>query len=151
KGTNLAAARIDEATIWIEMRDNLAMDLRTQAARGLVRHIAVPQTDGDFFATAEFEERVTLWSILRRKKLAEIKTVLDFGGKRLTLVQESVFTVLSAGSFYGPVNAYDMEGSILWSRKDLVGVQQLTAIPNALEPMIGVGADNQPYKILSAR
>jgi len=123
----------------------------TAPTTSLIRQIAVPQSDGDIFATAEFEEKVTLWSLSSRKKLSEIRTVLDFGGKRLTLVQESGFTLVSAASFCGPVNAYDQEGSILWSRKDLVGVQQLTAIPNAPEPMIGVGADDQAYKIVSAR
>jgi len=123
----------------------------TSATGSLIRHIAVPQTDGDIFATAEFEEKVTLWSIWSRKKLAEINTVLDFGGKRLALVQESGFCLLSAASFYGPVNGYDLEGNVIWSRNDLVGVQQVTAMPNASEPMIGVGSDDQPYRILSAR
>src|SRR5215471_4978584 len=149
EGTNLAAARFNDATIWIEIRDNSAMSW-TSATGSLIRHIAVPQADGDIFATAEFEEKVTLWSIESRKKLAEIRTVLDFGGKRLALVQEHSLCLLSAARYYGPVSAYDLEGNVLWSRKDLVGVQQLSAIPNAPEPMIGVGADDQPYRILSA-
>lgn len=131
------------------MRENLDMDLRTRAT-GVVRHIAVSQAGTDIFATAEFGERVTLWSFRSKKKLAEIKTVLDYGGKRLAVVQEQGFFLLSAANFYGPLNAYDLEGNVVWSRTDLVGVQELTAIPNGSEPMIGVGSDGRPYKILSA-
>ena len=102
------------------------------------------------FATAEFQDKVTLWSVGGRTRLTQIRTVLDFGAKRLVVLQEQGFGLLSAANFYGPVNAYDLEGNVIWSRKDLVGVQQLAAIPSQRELMIGVGSDGQPYRILSA-
>jgi outer membrane protein assembly factor BamB len=122
----------------------------TQSTGSVIRHIAAPQAGKDIFATAEFEEKVTLWSMRDRKKLAEIRTVLDFGGARLAVVQESSFCLLIAGRFGGPLNAYDLEGNVLWSRRDLVGVQNLASILTDSEPAIGVGADDQPYRILSA-
>jgi hypothetical protein len=126
------------------------MELRIQAMESLIRHIAVPQAETDIFATAELEDRVTLWSLRDRRKLTEIRTVLDFGATRLAMVQHLGSCLLIAASFEGPVNGYDLEGSVLWSRKDLVGAQHLTPIPNGPEPMIGVGSEGEPHRVLGA-
>lgn len=126
------------------------MELRTRVTESLIRHIAVPQAEADIFATAEFEEKVNLWSLSQRKRVTEIRTVLDFGATRLAVVQDSSFCLLIAARFEGPVNAYDLEGNVLWSRRDLLGTQHLTPIRNGREPMIGIGSDDEPYKILAA-
>jgi hypothetical protein len=132
------------------MRDNSDMARQTQAAESTIRQIAVPQAETDIFATAEYEEIVTLWSLRRRRKLAELKTVIDFGAPRMAVVQESSLCLLIAAGFAGPVNAYDFKGNVLWSRSDLAGVQQLMPIPNGPEPMVGIGLEGQPYVVLSA-
>lgn len=106
------------------------MALRSDTPGSLIRHIAVPQAEADIFATAEFEKKVTVWSMRRKRKIAVITTVLDFGGTRLAMVGQSGLCLLNAASFEGPMNAYDLEGNVLWSRRDLVGVQQLTPVPN---------------------
>ena len=114
----------------------------------MIRHIAVSLAEAGIFATAEFKEKVSLWSIRYRKKLAQIRTILDFGARRLAVVQRSGRCLCVAANFDGHVNAYDLEGNVLWSRKDLTGVQQLTPMHDGGEPMVGIGAENQPYKIV---
>jgi len=51
-----------------------------------IGHIDLPKTSHDLFVTAEFDKKVTLWSLKKMKKITEIDPTLDFGGKRLVLV-----------------------------------------------------------------
>jgi len=110
----------------------------------------VPQAETDVFATAEYERNVTLWSLRDREKINELSTVLDYGARRIAVVQESEHCRLIAASFEGPVNAYDPEGNVVWSRGDLTGVQQVMPLVSNSRALIGLGLEGQPYKILSA-
>jgi hypothetical protein len=130
------------------MRDN--WNEPTPRVRGnMIRHIAVPLASAQTFVTADLAGNVTLWSMASKKRLAEVRTVLDFGGTRLAFVKEPEFCLLIAARFEGPLSAYDLSGRVLWSRKDLAGVQHVTQIPNRTEPLIGVGSEGQPYRVLA--
>jgi hypothetical protein len=116
-------------------------------ADGSIRQIAVPLTGADFFATAEFEAKVTLWSFAKRAKLTELNTALDFGGNRLALVGNREMLLLTA-RFSGPLEAYNPGGKLLWSRTNLFGIQQLTELWRKEQLAIGVGCEHGPYLIL---
>ena len=117
--------------------------------KGLIRHLAVPLKGSDIFAAAEFEQRVTLWSFAARAKLAEFDTVLDFGGNRLALAANAN-VLLVAARFSGPLEVYGSGGDLLWSRKDLFGIQHLTQLSGRGPLALGVGREHGPYVILNA-
>jgi hypothetical protein len=63
---------------------------------GTIRHVETSPFAPDLFVTAEFERAVTVRSIGQRRRLSTFDTVLDFGGRRLTLVEDP--SVLVAGA-----------------------------------------------------
>jgi outer membrane protein assembly factor BamB len=120
-------------------------------ANPTVRHLAVAQSDADLFVTAAFERSATLWSLRQRMKLSEINANFDFGGTRLAILQSAAFCVLAMARFCGPITVCDTQGTPLWSRSDLVEIQQIMPISNAVNPMIGIGLEDKPYRIVDAR
>src|SRR5262249_32853018 len=109
-----------------------------------VRHIAVPRTGDDFFATGEFERDVTVWSLKARKCIGVMRTILDFGGTRLAVpCADRPFII--TGSWRKGVAAYEgTTGGVLWSRKDLKNVQQVCDLSDNGGLQVGIGLDNGP-------
>lgn len=95
-----------------------------------IRHIASPRSDSDVFATARFENEVTVWSIRERRALATIDTVMDFGGERLAVLGEPDVRVVAGVWERHGICAYDLAGELVWQRKDLKK-------PQVLKPVFG--------------
>jgi hypothetical protein len=92
-----------------------------------IRHVAVAASADDVFATAAFEQRVSVWSLPARSLVAELETILDFGGQRLALCgSETPLVVAGAWGRHG-IRAYGVDGRELWQRKDLRQPQQISA------------------------
>src|SRR5262249_50875774 len=72
-----------------------------------------------------------------------------FGGRRLAVIQNEHLLVVTA-KYPGPVEAYGMTGRKLWSRKDLIGVQHVNELAATPIPLLGVGLDDRPFKIIEA-
>lgn len=93
-----------------------------------IRHIAVSESSS-LFAVAAFERDVQVWDYSKRQKVAELKTILDFGGSRLALYSGNR-PLLIAGAYnrYG-VRAYDLSlpGEEAWERRDLKKPQYIAA------------------------
>ena len=91
-----------------------------------IHHVSCSKGFPDLFATAYTEKYVTVWSFQNKRKISELDTILDFGGRRL-LISQHPFPVLITGAYqrYG-LCAYDpFNGSVIWHRKDLNKVQRL--------------------------
>jgi len=89
-----------------------------------IRHIAVSEST-PVFAVGAFEHDVTVWDYAQRRKAAELKTILDFGGERLAIYNRDP-SLLIAGAYnrYG-ICAYDLRtpGEKAWWRRDLKNPQ----------------------------
>ncbi|MFJ7183697.1 hypothetical protein [Lysinibacillus xylanilyticus] len=117
-----------------------------------IRHINVPVENSDLFVTAEFEKKVTLWSLATKKKLSEFDTILDFGGQRMVLIPFPSPIVVTAAYYRKGVAAYDaLTGEKLWHRKDLTKVQYVDRLIIDDEIVIGLGRSQGPYTILNLR
>jgi hypothetical protein len=105
-----------------------------------IRHIAPPPDGGDVFATATFERTVSVWSFRQRKRIGTFDTILDFGGRRLTVACQQQAIVIAA-SFHGGVCAYDAHSGVpLWRRPEIPEVQYLSSIiPHNGHGLLGVG------------
>lgn len=78
-----------------------------------IRHIAPAAASDRLFLTADFERRVRVWSFAERSLIAELDTVLDFGGRRLALCgAETPIVVAGAWERYG-ICGYAPDGSRL--------------------------------------
>lgn len=114
-----------------------------------IRHIFASEKSNNLFVTAEYDEKVTIWSLKNKTKINEIKTNLDFGGERVLIIEEPNPIVIT-GSYdkYG-VTAYNaLNGKKLWERKDLKKNQFLTIIKEGNKERIGVGFDKKPFELL---
>jgi len=110
-----------------------------------IRHIAI-SPHGDLVALGEFENMVYVYNINKLRKVSEIKTILDFGGKRLAVSKK----MLIAGSWYGGIVAYDIiKKSLLWQRKDLKKVQILKF--NFKQDKIFALFNNESLQILDSK
>jgi outer membrane protein assembly factor BamB len=115
-----------------------------------IDQIAVARGQPDLFATGEFERRVRLWSFRQRSRIAELSTVLDSGGSRLLPVWAGRPIVI-AGSYTKGVEAYEAKtGRVLWSRRDLKGVQQICELSKSGSILVGVGCEDRPYEVITA-
>src|SRR5687768_10221827 len=91
---------------------------------GDVRHVSGGER---LFATGDHERRVRLWSGPDRACVAELDTVLDFGGERLALCGSEDEPVVVAGAWSSSgVAGYAADGAALWQRRDLKQVQTLS-------------------------
>jgi hypothetical protein len=113
-----------------------------------IRDIACPLESADLFATAEFDGRVTVWSVAAQKPIATFDTVCEFGGKRLAVVDgDPPIVVAGAWARHG-VCAYEAtSGRMLWQRRDLRQVQTLSALPSG---RVGVGFERRVFHVLAA-
>ncbi|KOS68694.1 hypothetical protein AEA09_09170 [Lysinibacillus contaminans] len=115
-----------------------------------IRHINVPVEGSDLFVTAEFEKKVTLWSLASKKKLSEFDTILDCGEQRMVLIPFPSPIVVTAAYYRKGVAAYDgLTGEKLWHRKDLTKVQFVNRLIINDEIVIGLGRDQGPYTVLN--
>lgn len=92
-----------------------------------VRHIAVSEST-PVFAVGAFEHDVTVWDYSQRRKVAELKTILDFGGERLAIYnREPPLLIAGAYNRYG-VCAYNLSppGVVAWWRRDLKNPQMIS-------------------------
>lgn len=115
-----------------------------------IRHIHIPKDSNDMFVTAQCEEDVTVWSFSKRSKISEIKTILDFGGKRLALLPTDNHLVLTGAyeRFGITANNY-FSREVVWQRKDLKKVQFVTYLCIRNEVVAGVGFDGRPFTLLN--
>jgi hypothetical protein len=112
-----------------------------------IREITCPLESADLFATAEFDGRVTAWSVGAQKPIAAFDTVSDFGGKRLAILDGDPPMVVAAAWARHGVCAYDAtSGSVLWQRRDLRQVQTLSALPDR---RVGVGFERRVFHVLA--
>jgi len=92
-----------------------------------IRHIAVSEST-PVFAVGAFEHDVTVWDYTQRRKVAELKTILDFGGERLAIYnRESPLLIAGNYNRYG-ICAYNLSppGKIAWWRRDLKKPQMIS-------------------------
>jgi hypothetical protein len=113
-----------------------------------IRHIAPAARTSDHFLTAEFENRVRLWSLPDRALVADLDTILDFGGRRLALCGTDDEPVVVAGAWerHG-ICAYSPDGTRLWQRKDLRKPQDIS--PAAGGTLVVAGFDERPMHVLA--
>lgn len=113
--------------------------------------LAMPRSGKmNFFAAGYPEKRVAIWSVTERKKISELNTVLDFGGSRLAMVLHDKL-IVATGSWDEGISAYSAEqGEVLWSRPDLIHIQQVCDLSDDKIAFIGVGMDSGAYRILRA-
>jgi outer membrane protein assembly factor BamB len=103
-------------------------------SKSKVRHIATSY-DGNVVAVGEFERKVSTWDLETKKRMADFDTVLDFGGRRLTVSRDGRYC--AAGTYDGAnlaenryvggsVAVYDTStGEMLWQNKKIKRVQRL--------------------------
>jgi hypothetical protein len=115
-----------------------------------IRHIDIPKTSLDLFVTAEFEKKVSLWSLEKMKKIGDIDTTLDFGGSRLVLIPTDKEPIVVTGAYtrYG-VSAYNLDGKKIWERKDLKKSQYIKSLKSSGELCLGIGFDEKPFHFLN--
>ena len=92
-----------------------------------IRQIAVSEST-PFFAVGAFEHDVTVWDYSQRRKVAELKTILDFGGERLAISnREPPLLIAGAYNRYG-ICAYNLSpvGAVAWWRRDLKKPQMIS-------------------------
>ena len=111
-----------------------------------IRHIAVSR-EGDLFATGAFERIVTVWSYPERRKIAELETHMDFGGRRLAIVGGTRPRLLAGAYHRYGIACYDpLAGSRLWERRDLKRVQTVSACGETRVCVVGL--DSRPAHAL---
>src|ERR1700760_2133096 len=116
-----------------------------------IRLLTIPRSSKmNLFATGYFENRVAVWSFAERRKISELYTVLDFGGRRLTMTLQDN-PLVATGSWNDGVSAYSAEhDKLLWSRPDLKHIQEVCDLSDDKTALIGVGLDSGGYHILRA-
>jgi Anaphase-promoting complex subunit 4 WD40 domain len=115
---------------------------------GRVRQIA-SGARGELFATGEFERQVQVWSLVDRRRLGDLDTVLDFGGERLALCAHGSDPIVIAGAWERDgICGYGLSGEQLWQRKDLRKVQRLSWAGNG--ELVTACFDEGPMRVLDA-
>lgn len=104
-----------------------------------IRHLAITD-DRAIVAAALFEKTVQIWSWETAQQIGEINTILSFGGKRLLLTPDG--NVCIAGSWTRGIAAYSIpDGRVIWHRKDIRQVQQISLSSSARQIYCGVEAN----------
>lgn len=89
-----------------------------------IRHLATSPT-GFLIAAGEFERKVYVWDLVNKKCVCNLETILDFGGKRLTISCDGRHLVAGSYEFQG-VTCYSIEnGTEVWQRPDLIKPQTI--------------------------
>lgn len=113
-----------------------------------IRHIATT-FDGELFATAEFEKSVYIQKIENGELQASFQTYLDFGGQRLAISPDGQLCAAGAYHIHGISVYCTIDGSVVWSRKDLKKVQWLEFDPT--QKTLLAGFDEKPLNILDSK
>lgn len=92
-----------------------------------IRHIAVSELT-PFFAVGAFERDVTIWDYSQRRKVAELKTILDFGGERLAVYNRETPLLIAGNYGRHGICAYSLapSGKVAWWRRDLKKPQMIS-------------------------
>lgn len=113
-----------------------------------IRHIATT-FNGQLFATAEFERLVSIWRIDNGEQQISFQTILDFGGRRLAISPDSQLSAAGAYHIHGISVYRTLDGSLVWSRRDLKKVQWLKFDP--IQEILFAGFDEKPLHILDSK
>jgi WD40 repeat protein len=90
-----------------------------------IRHIAAAR-DVPLVAIAAWEHDVEVWEAASATMIAAFKTALEPGGQRLAISHDGTRVAASAFREHG-VSVFDgCSGRLIWARKDLQGIQDLT-------------------------
>lgn len=82
------------------------------------------------FLTAEVMPKVYAWDIDKLCKVAELNTIMDYGGQRLVISNDGKLCIAAAYERFG-ICAYEINtGDIVWQRKDIKTTQKLRLRPN---------------------
>ena len=92
--------------------------------KGKIRHLAISRNKS-LIAAAEFEHTVSIWDLNSASKIAELMTVLDFGGKRLMLSHDGRLCIAAAYQKYGLFCYSILDGQVLWKREDLKKIERI--------------------------
>lgn len=92
-----------------------------------IHHIAVSEST-PVFAVGAFEYDVTVWDYSERRRVAELKTILDFGGKRLAIYNRERPLLIAGNYNRCGICAYDLSalGKVAWWRRDLKKPQMIS-------------------------
>jgi WD40 repeat protein len=92
-----------------------------------IRHIST-QFNSNVIAVAEFEKTVQIVDVLNQVVISEFETILDYGGRRLAISEDSQSCICGSWARYG-ICCYDINtGSLIWQRKDLKKVQHIQTL-----------------------
>lgn len=101
-----------------------------------VRHLAT-SFGGSRAAAAAFERTVSIWDLQTGEHVATFQTVLDFGGRRIVVNEQGTLCAAAAYSGRG-LACYDIStGSVIWSRRDLKHLQDLSVSRDATQLYCG--------------
>jgi WD40 repeat protein len=109
-----------------------------------IRHLAACDKSS-LVAAAFFESTVQIWNWDQSRQVGEFETILDFGGRRLTLTAEG--SICITASWTRGLCGYSVpNGDCLWRRPDLTQVQLLTLSPSGRE--INCGFDKGDLAVI---
>lgn len=97
---------------------------------------------------AEFNSRVHVWSRERQSYDSSFDTVFDFGGRRVTALDESTPLVVAGAWARHGVCGYTSSGDLTWQNKSRTNVQYVCPLPDGL---VAVSYEAQPTLLLDAR
>jgi WD40 repeat protein len=113
-----------------------------------IHHIATT-FDGKLFATAEFEKYVSIWNVDKGELQISFQTHLDFGGERLAISPDGQLCAAGAYHIHGISVYRTLDGSVLWSRRDLKKVNWLKFDP--IQETLLAGFEDKPLHILDSK
>ena len=87
-----------------------------------------------------------------RRRVSQISSGLDFGGRRLAVITgDQPVVVVGAYYRYGVSTYYASNSQRMWERRDLKRVQSVRIIPSGQESTtIGVGREGAPFLVLDS-
>jgi hypothetical protein len=112
-----------------------------------IRHIAMAG-QASVAAFAGFERQVHVWNLQSLGAMASLATILDLGGRRLSLSPDGARCV--AGAYHAEgVACHDVcSGALVWQRKD---IRKLQLVRHALDqPVVRCFFDRSPAQVISA-
>ena len=92
-------------------------------------------------AAASPEGTVQIWNWRTRQQLGEFKSIMDSGGRRLVLTLDGRICI--AGSWTCGLAAYSVpDGQVLWHKRDIREVQEVTLSASGREVYCGVDSNS---------
>lgn len=92
-----------------------------------IRHIAT-SGNGNIIALGEYKKNVQIFDISKLKVVSEFETILDFGGKRITISEDGLTCICGCWERYGIRGYSSTNGEIIWERPDLKKVQYIQLV-----------------------